>query len=500
MSNARLAVDIGGTFTDFVLALGDGRVHRLKLHSTPHNYAEAIGDGLEQLLAVAGLPASAFREVLHATTIASNAIIEGKAARTGLITTRGFRDILEIRTLRMPRLYDLHWQKPPPLVERALRCEVDERQDASGAVRIPLDEDSVLAALDTLVAEGVQAIAVCLLHAYVNDAHERRIGVLARQRAPGVALSLSADVLPEVREYERTSTTVMNAMLQPVVAAYLDRLRAVLAERDVTAPLLLMQSAGGLMPASLAARRPVSIVESGPAAGVISAIALGAEAGLADLICFDMGGTTAKAALVVGGEASRAAEFQVGGAIMTGSRLLTGSGYTLRMPAIDLAEVGAGGGSVVWLDRGGSTAGGAAQRRRDAGAGVLRQGRHRAHHHRLRAGAGLAELGGAGRRADPARSGGRGRRIGGAHRAPARRARGRCGLRRGRGGDGYDDPCDPRRLQRARCRSTRLYAGCVRWQWRNFRTAGGAPTRHAPRADPAFVGTVLGDRAVASSG
>jgi N-methylhydantoinase A len=351
--SARLAVDIGGTFTDFVLSFDDGTVHRLKLPSTPHDYAEAIGRGLDRLLGMADLPASGLAEVLHATTIASNAIIEGNGGRTGLITTRGFRDILEIRTLRMPRLYDLHWQKPPPLVERALRREVEERLDASGAVRTPLDEASVVAALAALVEADVETIAVCLLHAYANDVHERRVAELARSHAPGVRISLSADVLPEIREYERTSTTVMNAYLQPVVAAYLERLRRLLADRAVAAPLLLMQSAGGLMPASLAARRPVSIVESGPAAGVIGAIALGAESGIRDLISFDMGGTTAKAALVAQGEASRAAEFQVGGGVMTGSRLLTGSGYTLRVPAIDLAEVGAGGGSVVWLDAAG---------------------------------------------------------------------------------------------------------------------------------------------------
>jgi N-methylhydantoinase A len=351
---ARLGIDIGGTFTDFVLLTGAGAVHRYKCPSTPHDYAEAIGHGLDRILAAADLPAAALSEVLHGTTVASNAILEGTGARTGLITTRGFRDILEIRTLRMPRLYDLTWDKPPVLVERALRREVDERLDAGGAVRRPLDEASAVAALNALASAGVEAIAVCLLHSYANDRHERRIGELAAAHAPGIRVSLSVDVLPELREYERTSTTVINAYLQPVVGAYLDRLRAMLLQRGVTAPLLLMRSGGGLMPAEQAARRPVGIVESGPAAGVIGAMALARDSSIADLISFDMGGTTAKAALVTGGEASRAAEFQVGGGIMSGSRLLTGGGYTLRVPAIDLAEVGAGGGSVVWLDRAGA--------------------------------------------------------------------------------------------------------------------------------------------------
>jgi N-methylhydantoinase A len=351
---ARIGIDIGGTFTDFVLVTEAGAVHRFKCPSTPHDYAEAIGHGLESILAAANLTPGALSEVLHGTTVASNAILEGRGARTGLITTRGFRDILEIRTLRMPRLYDLTWDKPPVLVERHLRREVDERLDAQGAVRTPLNEASAVAALRALADAGVEAIAVCLLHAYANDTHERRIAELAAEYAPGIRLSLSCDVLPELREYERTSTTVINAYLQPVVDAYLDRLQGMLRRRGVTATLLLMQSGGGLMPAEQAARLPVGIVESGPAAGVIGAVALARSSGMTDLISFDMGGTTAKAALVTGGEASRAAEFQVGGGIMSGSRLLTGGGYTLRVPAIDLAEVGAGGGSVVWLDRAGA--------------------------------------------------------------------------------------------------------------------------------------------------
>jgi len=352
--SARIGIDIGGTFTDLVLLTGAGERHRLKVPSTPHDYAAAIGEGLARLLARAGLPAAAVAEVLHGTTIASNAILERKGARTGLITTRGFRDILEIRTLRMPRLYDLAWSKPPVLIERALRREVRERLNFRGDVQEPLDEDSAIDALTMLRDAGVSAIAVCLLHAYANDIHERRIAELAAKHVPGIQLSLSVDVLPEIREYERTSTTVINAYLRPVVGAYLERLENLLRVTGIEAPLLLMQSSGGLMPAERAARFPVHIVESGPAAGVVGAIALARRTGIGDLIAFDMGGTTAKAALVTGGEASRAADFQVGGGIMSGSRLLTGGGYTLRVPAIDLAEVGAGGGSVVWLDRAGA--------------------------------------------------------------------------------------------------------------------------------------------------
>jgi N-methylhydantoinase A len=351
---ARLAIDIGGTFTDLILQEADGAQWTLKVPSTPDDYSRAIALGVAELLRRAGLPGEDVEQVLHATTIASNAIVEAKGARTGLITTCGFRDILELRTLRMPRLYDLTWTKPPVLVERALRTEVLERVDFRGQVQIPLDEASVERAITILLDAGVTSIAVCLLHAYANDRHERRIGELIARRAPDISVSLSADVLPEIREYERTSTTVINAYVRPVVSRYVIQLGEQLRVHQVRSPLLLMQSSGGLMPAEEAANLPVHIVESGPAAGVVGALSLAAELNEPNLISFDMGGTTAKAALIEGGVASQASELQIGGGIMTGSRLLTGSGYTLRLPAIDLAEVGAGGGSIVWLDRGGS--------------------------------------------------------------------------------------------------------------------------------------------------
>ena len=312
------------------------------------------GRGWPSCWAWPGWTESALDEVLHGTTVASNAILEGKGARTGLITTQGFRDILEIRTLRMPRLYDLTWDKPPVLVERALRREVVERLDHRGRVQVPLDEDSVLEALRRLREAGVDSLAVVLLHSYANDAHERRVAELAAEHAPEMALSLSAEVLPEIREYERTSTTVINAYIRPVIAGYVRGLARRLEQIGSAAPLLLMRSSGGLMPAEEAERFPVHIVESGPAAGVTAAMALAGRLGIRDIVSFDMGGTTAKAALVEAGQVSSAAEFQVGGGIMSGSRLLTGAGYTLRVPAIDLAEVGAGGGSVVWLDPAGA--------------------------------------------------------------------------------------------------------------------------------------------------
>jgi len=349
----RVGVDIGGTFTDIVLLDAGGRIHTKKVSSSVDDYARAIVDGLADLFRETGLAGPDLAEVLHGTTVASNAILELKGARTGLITTRGFRDVLEIRRIRMPKLYDLSWEKPVTLVERYLRAEVDERVDAGGGILRPLDPAEVERVLERLLAEKIEALAVCLINAYANPVHEERIAEIVRRRAPALTLSVSAEVLPEIREYERTSTTVINAYVMPIVRRYLGTLRSGLDAAGAKAPLMIMQSNGGLMTDGAAAANPVHIIESGPAAGVVGAQALARKIGLGKIVTFDMGGTTAKASIVEEGEVSRATEYQVGGGIMHGSRLLTGAGYLLRVPAIDLAEVGAGGGSLVWIDPGG---------------------------------------------------------------------------------------------------------------------------------------------------
>jgi N-methylhydantoinase A len=349
----RVGVDIGGTFTDIVLLGCDGTVHTRKISSSVDDYARAIVEGLAALFAETGIAGSAIEELRHGTTVASNAILEHKGARTGLITTKGFRDVLEIRTLRMPRLYDIAWEKPPPLVERRLRRVVDERVDARGRIERKLDPAEAEAVVRGLIAEGVEAIAVCLIHAYANTAHEAMLAAIVRRLAPDLPLSVSSEVLPEIKEYERTSTTVINAYVMPIVARYLRSLRNGLDRAGVPARLLLMQSNGGLMAAEAASARPMHIIESGPAGGVIGAQALARAKSLPDIITFDMGGTTAKAATVEGGHVARAAEYSVGAGIMVGSRLLTGAGYLLKVPAIDLAEVGAGGGSLVRVDAAG---------------------------------------------------------------------------------------------------------------------------------------------------
>ena len=354
MSGYRVGVDIGGTFTDIVFLGSDGRIHTRKISSSVDNYARAITDGLGEIFRDLGVGAPDVEEIRHGTTVASNAILEMKGARAGLIGTKGFRDILQIRNLRLPRLYDLTWEKPPPLIERYLRLTVDERINVAGEVQRPLDRAEAEAVVERLLGEGVEAIAVCLINSFANPVHELMIKEIVQQKAPDLPLCISFEVLPEIKEYERTSTTVINTYVMPIVAQYLAALRHDLDAAGITAQLLLMQSNGGLTTSEAAARLPMNIIESGPAGGVIGGQALAKATDMANIITFDMGGTTAKTSLVEDGEVTRSMDYQVGGGIMQGSRLLTGAGYMLKVPAIDLAEVGAGGGSIVWIDAGGS--------------------------------------------------------------------------------------------------------------------------------------------------
>ncbi len=349
----RIGIDIGGTFTDLVAIGDDGSVRTCKTASTPSDYSIGIIDGLQALLRAAG-PAEVANEVLHATTIGSNTILEGKGAPTALITTRGFRDVLEIRDLRMPRLYDIGWTKPVPLVPRHLRLEVDEKTRPDGSIAIPIDPISVATAIKSIRESGVQSVAVCLLHSYANPTHEKVVAGALKAMVPDIAFSLSHEILPEIGEYPRTSTTVINATLQPVVRAYLQSLQARLDAMGIRAQLRLMQSNGGLASARSAAETPARIVESGPAAGVVGAAALATRLGERAIITFDMGGTTAKAGLIEDGQVSRAAALEIGAGVLAGARLLVGGGYLLKLPAIDLAEVGAGGGSLCRIDAAGA--------------------------------------------------------------------------------------------------------------------------------------------------
>jgi len=347
----RIGIDIGGTFTDLVAITEDGRVATHKVASTPHDFGEGIIEGIKALLT---REPGFVTEVLHATTVGSNTVLEANGARTALITTRGFRDILEIRDLRMPVLYDQHWTKPLALVERRLRLEVTEKLRPDGSVSVPLDPATVTAAIGRLRDERVESVAICLLHSYANPAHERAVADAVRAALPDVAVSVSSEILPEIKEYPRTSTTVINAYVQPVVRAYITALDARLRGLGIDAPLQLMQSNGGLASATFAAAAPAHIIESGPAAGVVGGAALARRLNEPGIITFDMGGTTAKAGLIEHGEVIRTEAIEVGGGVMAGSRLLVGAGYMLKLPAIDLAEVGAGGGSICRLDEGGA--------------------------------------------------------------------------------------------------------------------------------------------------
>ena len=349
--NLRIGIDIGGTFTDLVAITGDGQVITRKTASTPHDYGEGIVNGLSDLLRQ---HPGTVTDVLHATTVGSNTILEAKGAKTALITTRGFRDILEIRDLRMPVLYDISWTKPRALVERRLRLEVAEKLRPDGTVVQALDMETVDAAVEMLRREGVKGLAICLLHSYANPEHEQAIAAAVRKALPDVAISISSEILPEIKEYPRTSTTVINAYVQPVVRAYITALDARLKALGIEAPLQLMQSNGGLASAAFAAAAPAHIIESGPAAGVVGGAALARRLNEPRVITFDMGGTTAKAGLVEDGEVLRSEAIEVGGGVMVGSRLLVGAGYMLKLPAIDLAEVGAGGGSICRLDAAGA--------------------------------------------------------------------------------------------------------------------------------------------------
>jgi N-methylhydantoinase A len=346
VSDARIGVDVGGTFTDVIHLDADGRTAVRKVLSTPPAYDRAVVAAVAELARTNG----GLSEVVHGTTVATNAVLERRGSRTALVTTQGFRDVLELRRLRIPHMYDMFWRKPPPLVERRLRLELRERMAADGSVVESLREEDVVAVAARLRELEVESVAVCLLHAYVNPEHERRVGEILARELPETTISLSSEILREQREYERSATTVVNAYVRPLMASYLRSIRTGLDEAGIVAPLQIMQSSGGVMTSDDAQARPVFALESGPAAGVVAALGIARRIGLENVISLDMGGTTAKASLVERGELTRGREYEVGGSLSAGSRLLRGSGELLRIPTIDIAEIGAGGGSIAWLD------------------------------------------------------------------------------------------------------------------------------------------------------
>jgi N-methylhydantoinase A len=353
LPSIRVAVDIGGTFTDIVVMSGDGALHESKVSTTPDDPSRAVVAGLSALLAELGFAPVSVAEILHGTTVGSNTLVQRSGARTGLITTRGFRDVLEIGRIRMPDMFDLTWDKPKPLVPRRHRLEVVERIAADGSIVEPLDEASVLAAGDELLAAGIEAVAVCLINSYRNPVHERRVEALLRERFPSLLVTASYQVLPERKEYERTSTTVVNAYLLSAMRSYLRNLDTGLRKTGIVAPIRVMTSNGGMLAAQTASDKPVFVVASGPAGGVIGGARLGIARGDPNLIVFDMGGTTAKAVIIEDGRPSMTSEYEFRDGLSTSSRFIKAGGYMLKVPAIDIAEVGAGGGSLAGIDKGG---------------------------------------------------------------------------------------------------------------------------------------------------
>ena len=345
MAAARLAADIGGTFTDVVLE-HDGRRHSAKVLTTPRAPEEGMLEGISRVLAAAGISAGEVGVLIHGTTLATNALIERKGAKTAFLTTRGFRDVLEMGYEKRYEHYDLDLELPAPLVPRELRVPITERITARGEVRVPLAEAEIAQAAECLRAAGVEAVAVGFLHSYVNDAHERRAGELLEAMLPGVAVTLSSAVCPEIREYERFSTACANAYVQPLMARYLARLEEELGRRGFRCPVYLMTSGGGLTTLATARRYPVRLVESGPAGGAILSAQIAREEELADVLSFDMGGTTAKICFISEGRPEQSRKFEVARVW----RNLKGSGLPVRIPVTEMVEIGAGGGSIARLD------------------------------------------------------------------------------------------------------------------------------------------------------
>ena len=343
----RVGIDIGGTFTD-LLAYDEttGRFTIGKTLTTPDDPARAVQTGVAQLIRDADAAPDRVDQIVHGTTLVTNALIERKGAKTALITTRGFRDALEIAREHRYDLYDLFLELPKPLVPRSLRFELDERLFADGTVHKSLDDAEVSRLIERLKAEGVEAVAVSLIHAYRNPVHERRVVELLAELAPEIIVSYSSDVVPELREYERTSTTVANVYVRPIIVRYLDGLIAELDGSGVRGSFFVMLSSGGVCTPDTAAAYPVRLVESGPAAGALAAAHIGGLIDRPSLLSFDMGGTTAKCCVIDDGKPSVSAEFEVNRVY----RFKRGSGLPVRVPVIDLIEIGAGGGSIARHD------------------------------------------------------------------------------------------------------------------------------------------------------
>lgn len=354
MKTYKLGIDVGGTFTDGVLIdETTGAVVNVKVPSTPGDPSIGFLNNLDQIIDVSKIDSKEIWFLVHGTTVATNSIIEGKIAKTALITTQGFKDILEIAFQIRPKLYDVFVEKPVPLIPRNLCFEVSERMGPDGEIIEPLNKTDVREIIETLKEEKIQSVVVCLLHSYINNSHEKLIKEMLDKEYPEVHCTLSSEICPEFREYPRASTSVINGCIIPVVSQYLNRIEKGLKDRGVFCGCHLMQSNGGVVNSDIAKIMPCKIIESGPAAGVTIASHIAKQVGRHNVICIDIGGTTAKVGIVLNGEPRITPELEVGAAAFARSTARRASGYPLRTPSIDLVEIGAGGGSIAWLDSGG---------------------------------------------------------------------------------------------------------------------------------------------------
>jgi len=344
-SSIRLGVDIGGTFTDVVLE-NEGAMHSIKVLTTYAAPENAIIDGMAQVCAKAGVNPGDIGQIIHGTTLATNALIERRGAKTALITTKGFRDVIEMRTESRFEQYDLNLNLPEPLLPRQCRYTVSERVDALGEVLTPLDRAEVEAVVDRLAEAGYESVAIGLLHSYINDAHERMISEVITEKMPGAMVSISSEVSPQMREYERFNTVVANAYIKPLMKSYLGRLEGRLRDAGVACNIFLMHSGGGIISLESAAEFPVRLVESGPAGGAVFAANIAARYGLDKVLSFDMGGTTAKICLIKDQTPKTSRVFEVARTY----RFKKGSGMPISIPVIDMVEIGAGGGSLAHVD------------------------------------------------------------------------------------------------------------------------------------------------------
>ncbi|MBW2252040.1 MAG: hydantoinase/oxoprolinase family protein, partial [Deltaproteobacteria bacterium] len=367
----RLGCDIGGTFTDFVLVNNKtGEFYTNKCLTTPSDPSDAVEQGIRELTEIKPGFMDTVEEVIHGTTLVINAIIERKGARTGLITTKGFRDVLELgREIRYDA-YDIFSEYPEPIVSRALRMEIDERLTADGRLLKDVDKKDVLKVLEQLKAAGIESLAVCFINSYENPVNEKKIKNIIEKEAPDLFLSTSFEVLPQIREYERTCTTAVNAYVKPITYRYLEKLKTRLETIGFKGKLFIMLSSGGITSVDTAREFPVRIIESGPTAAVIASQFYGKMFDIKDMFCFDMGGTTAKSCLIQKGHAGLVSTFEVGRV----QRFKKGSGLPIQVPVVDLMEIGAGGGSIAKISTLGLLAVGPESAGADPGPACYKQG------------------------------------------------------------------------------------------------------------------------------